>query len=433
MSRYRIIPAVTAFSLLLLLGACAQKEGTPLMPQEIKIVEARADDNATRFDTYAIIAMDAYERQDFATASRFFEKLYDIDPRKEYLIDAIKSASMVKDFDRVKHLIEKGKGEFGNDRFINRYLVAYYLDKREIDKAQEIVKQLLREKPTEKDYELAGILASVQGETARAKHYFQKAYRLTHSPKALLRLSDLLIRNGQSDEAIRLMETHTSLYGCDKAVCSVLVQIYTERQDVDALERLYKKLYLKTKEPLYANALLELWVFQKQYDKGIAFVKRHHLDKEILLDLYTAKKDYKHGYKTAMALYQERNDPKFLAKAAILEYEGSRVKSSKLMQSVIRKFEQSVYQLDDPLYYNYYAYLLIDHDIDIKKGIELVRKALAKEPHSLYYIDTLAWGYYKEGKCAEAWKLMHPFEQEQEAEIVEHIQKIKKCLKEKTE
>ena len=98
---------------------------------------------------------------------------------------------------------------------------------------------------------------------------------------------------------------------------------------------------------------------------------------------------------------------------------------------MIAKFEKSVYQLDDALYYNYYAYLLIDHNIDIPKGIELVKKALALEPDSLFYIDTLAWGYYKEGKCDEAYRLMKPYENEKEPEIVEHIEKIKQCLKEK--
>lgn len=436
MSRYHPTQPIVALCIALTFFACAQKpKSENLHPsafaQEAKVVRVNVDNNVTRFETYAIIAMDAYEREDFATAAAYFEKLYDLEPQKEYLIDAIKSASMVKDFARIRRLIEKGKGTFGDDKFINRYLVAYYLDKGEIDKAAEVVKKLLQKNPGQKDYELAAVLAKLKGEIPKAESLLRKAYRLKHDPRILLQLSEILLKQNRLEEAIRLMETHVRIYGCDKALCGVLVKIYTQKQDLRALASLYKKLYATTKDPLYANALLELYSYEKNYDAAIAFLKKYHFDDEILLDIYTAKQDYKKAYRLAMALYQKRLDPRFLAKAAILEYESSPKKSKKLLTDVIDKFEKSVYQLDDPLYYNYYAYLLIDHDIDVAKGIDLVKKALKKAPDSLYYIDTLAWGYYKEGRCDAAWKLMQPYEKEEEPEIREHIEKIKQCLKEK--
>ncbi len=419
-----------ALPLLVTLAAvgCAAKHAEPLTREEIRILNVQSDSNETKFDTCAIIAMDAYERQDYATASRFFEKLYDLDPKKEYLIDAIKSASLAREYGRIKQLIEKGKGKFGDDRFINRYLVAYYLDKKELDKAEAVVSKLLRGKPEPKDYELAAILAKIKGDMPAAKRYYKKAYVIEHNPHALVSLAQIEMAQNRVDEAIRLLETHTRIYGCDKAVCSTLVKIYTQKQDLQALESVYKKLYQTTKDPLYANALLELYAYEKNYDAAIAFLKKHHFDDEVLLDIYTAKKDYKNALKIARRLYRKSLDPKYLAKEAILEYESSPKKSPKLLKDVIAKFEKSVYRLDDPLFYNYYAYLLIDHDIDVRKGIELVKKALAQKPDSLFYIDTLAWGYYKEGKCDEAYRLMKPYEQEKEPEIAEHIEKIRACL-----
>ena len=47
--------------------------------------------------------------------------------------------------------------------------------------------------------------------------------------------------------------------------------------------------------------------------------------------------------------------------------------------------------------------------MDIKKGIKLVKEALLKEPNSPFYLDSLAWGYYKIGKCKEAKKIMNKF------------------------
>ncbi|KIM09059.1 MAG: hypothetical protein KU29_02270 [Sulfurovum sp. FS06-10] len=81
---------------------------------------------------------------------------------------------------------------------------------------------------------------------------------------------------------------------------------------------------------------------------------------------------------------------------------------------------------------NYYGYLLIDHDIDVEKGIVLVQRALELEPNSPFYLDSLAWGLYKQGKCFEANEIMKFFgEQIYEEEVLEHIEAIKKCLKEK--
>ncbi len=430
MSGYRFTKIGVAVSLAAMLAACAHKSVTPLQLVTQKIEKPKLDIAQSEADTYAIIAMDAYDREDFATAARYFEKLYDLDPRKEFLIEAIKSASMRKDFKTIKRLLEKGKGKFGDDKFINRYLVAYYLDRHQIDKAESIVQKLLARQPEEKDYELAAILAKVRGDMPEAERYYTKAYEIAHAPKTLLALSELYLQQNRTDRAIRMLETHIRIYGCDRAVCGMLVKIYTQKQDLKALESIYKRLYRKTKDPLYANALLELYAYQKRYDDAIAFLKREHFDDDTLLDIYTAKRDYRHALRLANRLYRERLDPKYLAKAAILEYEGAPVKSKKVLHDVLQKFEQSVYKLDDPLFYNYYAYLLIDHDIDVAKGIRLVKKALAQVPDSLFYIDTLAWGYYKEGKCREAWKLMQPYLDEKEPEIVEHIEKIKKCLKE---
>lgn len=413
---------------LLLFAGCAQKN--TLLRQPLKTVDAVVDTKQSREDAYALIAMDAFERKDYQTASLFFEKLYDLDPQKSYLTDAIKAASLAKDYKRIKHLVEKARGKFENDRFLNRYLVAWYLDKHDLQKAQETVDKLLSNRPEAKDYELAALLAKARGDNEAAKAAYREAYKRSHDPKIAIALAHIALESHDTDEAIRLLETHRRFYGCDRGVCGMLVKIYTDREDLDGLETVYKSLYETTKDPHFANALLELWAYRKDYDDAIAFLKKYKLSEETLLDVYTAKQDYRRAYNLAMKLYHERGEPRFLARAAILEYEGAKHKTKKLLQSVIKKFEASVYTADDPLFYNYYAYLLIDHDIDVKKGIKLVQKALKAEPDSLYYIDTLAWGYYKLGKCKEAYTLLKPYESDRsQPEVIEHLEKIKACLK----
>ena len=49
---------------------------------------------------------------------------------------------------------------------------------------------------------------------------------------------------------------------------------------------------------------------------------------------------------------------------------------------------------------------MIDFDIDVKKGISLVKSALKTSPNNIAYLDSLAWGYYKLNRCKEALDIM---------------------------
>jgi hypothetical protein len=87
-------------------------------------------------------------------------------------------------------------------------------------------------------------------------------------------------------------------------------------------------------------------------------------------------------------------------------------------------------QVEDPIYLNYLGYLMIDHDLGVKEGMEYVQKALDKQPKSAFYIDSLAWGKYKLGECAEALRLIKQVESmigTDEQEVREHIKAIQQC------
>jgi hypothetical protein len=114
---------------------------------------------------------------------------------------------------------------------------------------------------------------------------------------------------------------------------------------------------------------------------------------------------------------------------AIYKYEFSKTKN---IEQIIKLFEESVYELDNSVYYNYYGYILIDHDINIYKGLELALKAYELNSKSPYIIDSVAWGYYKLKRCNEAkeWidKITPEYLEQKEFKI--HYNQIKKCIKE---
>lgn len=104
----------------------------------------------------------------------------------------------------------------------------------------------------------------------------------------------------------------------------------------------------------------------------------------------------------------------------------------KVLNSVIAKFEKVIEHIDNHIYENYLAYILIDFNINVSKGVTLVKKALKEEPNNLAYIDTLAWGQYKLKNCQEANKQMKRVVDEvglNDEEIKLHWEKIKECKK----
>ena len=52
------------------------------------------------------------------------------------------------------------------------------------------------------------------------------------------------------------------------------------------------------------------------------------------------------------------------------------------------------------------AWLLIEKDINVDEGLELVQRALELRPDNWYYLDTRGWGLYKQGRYEEALKVL---------------------------
>ncbi len=53
------------------------------------------------------------------------------------------------------------------------------------------------------------------------------------------------------------------------------------------------------------------------------------------------------------------------------------------------------------------AWFLIDHDINLDEGLDLIQNALELRPDNWYYLDTKGWGLYKQGKVEEALKILN--------------------------
>ena len=119
----------------------------------------------------------------------------------------------------------------------------------------------------------------------------------------------------------------------------------------------------------------------------IEFWEQNGEEDDILLNLYRMSGESIKAYNLLNKLYKDTNDLDYLAQLAILEFEIARDKKL-VMGDVINKFNEVLKTIDNPIYQNYLAYILIDYDLDIKRGLDLVKKALEKDPTNMAFRDT---------------------------------------------
>jgi tetratricopeptide (TPR) repeat protein len=55
---------------------------------------------------------------------------------------------------------------------------------------------------------------------------------------------------------------------------------------------------------------------------------------------------------------------------------------------------------------NYLGYMLIDRNVRVAEGVEMIQRALKDDPQNSAYLDSLGWGYYRLDKLDEAEKYL---------------------------
>ncbi|HHH51100.1 MAG TPA: hypothetical protein ENK76_01850 [Campylobacterales bacterium] len=228
------------------------------------------------------------------------------------------------------------------------------------------------------------------------------------------------------------MENHRMIYKCSEKLCNQLVEIYTKQKKIKALMSVYLDLYKKTKKEVYAVKIVEGYIYMQEFDKAINFLQNDYNNDELLYELYLAKKDYINALMVAEKIYAIEKSPRWLAESAMALYESAKDKNDKkMLDEVVQKFEKALKEgIKDSVYLNYYGYTLIDKDIDIQRGVDIIKDALNEQPNNSYYLDSLAWGYYKLHECKEAYKEMKKVvdvEGLKEEDIAQHWTAIQQC------
>ncbi len=285
-------------------------------------------------------------------------------------------------------------------------------------------------------YEVAYLYA-IDGNDTKALELYREIYKKDKSWDSLKGILSTLARLKRLPEAKKILwsELHKNSKLPKEAYIVLLGLINDHKEPQRAIFAL-KKLYKITKEPKYLKSLIGLYIYTKEYNQLIDLLEETHYDNKLLYELYLSKDEIEKAYKLIYAIYQKTKDPKWLGEEASLTYELAN-KYHAVDKRVIKRmgalFEKAFQAgVVNASYFNYYGYTLIDHNIDIKKGLEYVKKAVALEPKNIFYLDSLAWGYYKLKHCKEAKEIVKKIKklstkESLEDEILEHIKKIEKC------
>ena len=392
-------------------------------------------------DLDILLALDYQYKKQYKKATKIYTKLYNSTKKDIYLKRAILLGYKSKQYNKVISLANIGIKTFPKDyQYYTQQKILAFIELKQLDKAKQLSQQLLTKYPTSLNYEIIANIFYNQKDFKNSAKYYESAYAKNQNLNTLLRLTDILYTYlQQKSKALAYLQTYLQQKGCHKKVCGKLFLWYQEQGDVDGMLSVLSKMYQKAKQLNISQdkvasiqALILALLEQKDIKFSIDFLEKTKIDQERLINLYYQNNQLKKALKLTRKLYKKTHDPQLLGKIAIYEFELAKDKK-KVLKHIIANFELSLSSgINNPNFQNYYGYLLIDYDIDIKKGISLVKQALKTYPNNIAYIDSLSWGYYKLHKCKEALQTIKPILSlvgQQDIEIKLHYNKILKCLK----
>lgn len=390
-------------------------------------------------DLYIVFALE-YEQLGYTENAReLYLKLFNQSKKYEYLVNYLKLSTRLRKFSDVIKYASKNLNPKQKDyEVVLRMYTIALLNEKQYTKALKYGKKLIHEFDNAINYDVVANIYFLKKDYKNSKKYFESAYILSKNPTSLFNLVNVLYAYlNKKEEAIAYLETHIRLYGCDYLVCTKLLSFYQEQNNVDGAISILKKSYFTFKKKgntEYANKVYDLliaYLEKEDIKQAIEFLEKNHIDDLKLLSLYRRDNQIQKALMLIQKLYNNNGNIELLAQMAILEFEAAKDKR-KVLPSVIKKFEDVLTVLNSHLYQNYLGYILIDYDVDVKRGLSLVNQALKQAPNNIAYLDSQAWGYYKLDECKKAYKIMKKVVDAvglSDHEIISHWKQIKECKK----
>ncbi len=425
----KFIGGFSAFLLFIGLVGCIKKEIIP----NSSFKEVKNPEDILIMQGYA-----AADAKDYAGAKEFFTQAYTLSKNPSYLKEILGILVAQHDTANAKINAYKYLEKYPKDEEVRAALVGILTNAKEFQEAIKEANILINDNKSATNYELLSSVYFLQQDFTNATKYLQKAYQFNQDEVLLDKLVAIyLLFLKDKKTAIKLYETHIQNNGISQLTGEKLALIYVEMQDFQNASRIYKSLFEELGTQKYARIALEIDFQLKDFKKAESFLSKNPKINErdkILFEVYRLEKNTKKSIEQAKIIYQNTQDANFLAYQAMMSYESTKPRAKQQIASIERDLKEAANSTNDALYWNYLGYLMIEHDFNdatrIQEGMDYVNNALQQESENAYYLDSLAWGYYKLKQCEMARELMERIPQdlrESEKEIKEHYTKILQC------
>lgn len=410
---------------------------TPAVSNKIIIQNNIQPSKYEKEDLDILLALDYQNNSNFSKSSEQFEKLFKKTKNPEYLLELLIDLHELKEYEKIVDLIENNEKIF--PLYQNKFdtlLVEAYMNIEEFQKANNLALNLYENDQSVSNSDLVAQTYYALKNYDKSYEFANKSYKRVPNEERVLNLSNLLFKHqNKKTEAIELLEDFAKYEKCSLAICSNLLVMFNELNDLDGTINMMQKIYNhfksqhETKAQEQAGKMLLKYLLQKNDYLAMLFLEKERLDDHILLQLYKKYNQTNKALELMKQEYLRTSNINIIAQMAILEFESANNKKE-VLKSVIAKFKDTLALVDNAMYQNYLGYLLIDFDVDIPQGLILVNLALEKEPNNYAYLDSLAWGEYKLNNCKKAYKIMKKIVDEvglKDEEIILHWNKIKEC------
>lgn len=388
---------------------------------------------------YIMYALEYESQQKYQASREIYLKLFENTNNHEYLVNYLNLSFILKDYKNVKkyaasNIIENIKEE----EMILKFYTLSLLKLNEKEKTIKNAKKLVEKFYHKSNHSLLASIYLDLKEYEASLEEFEKAYTIDKSTKTLQTITSIqYYYTNQKEKSKRIILDYIEKNSYPFDLSLQLLSFYEKDKEKDKITPLLETMYLeykeKNKQPMLVKTqdLLIKYLVNEDKQQAIEFLEKNDIESTILLELYKNTNELNKANLLLDKLYKKTNNLEYLGQQAILEFEMAKNKQM-VLPNVISKFDKVLQKISNPIYENYLAYILIDYDLDIKRGITLVKKALIIEPNNLAFIDTLAWGFYKNKDCKNAYIQMKKVVDGaglDEKEIKLHWEKIKECTK----
>ncbi len=388
-------------------------------------------------DVFTLVGLDRELNSDYATSVVLFEQLFKDTNNTEYLKKSIELYYANKEYQKV---IDLSKKHIENISELQEYLMYKYVLSNMIlkkyDDAFEIAKTL-EQKNLPENSGLIGDLYYLMNDYKSALQNYEFGYETTKTSNLVLAIANLYYTKlDNKAKAISYLKEYTTQNGCDKKVCIKLLEYYQSDNNLDGMIEVMESMYVINKAEHTGENLAKFEMMmaqlymQKDKQKGIDFLLQTGNNNLFVAIMYEQEKEYEKALRLLYKMFQETKDQTLLGRIAMNEFTIAKDKK-KVINEVLTKFELALETNSNSEYENFYGYLLIDYDLDVKKGLELVKKAYETDSNNIAIIDSLAWGYFKNNQCKEAKKYMDDVVNKvglDDEEIRLHHNEIKDCI-----